>query len=75
MTDVEPVEITDEGVIFIQVERDENGNRRRIDGTEKLYPASSTIIAVSYGPRNRTVSTTTGRGSGQLFSAGSRNDG
>lgn len=60
ITGVEPLEITDEGVIFIDVERDAEGNRKRIDGTEKLYPASSTIIAVSQGPRNRIVSTTTG---------------
>lgn len=60
VTGVEPVEITDDGVAFIKVERDSDGNRRRIAGTEKLYPASSTIIAVSQGPRNRIVSTTTG---------------
>lgn len=60
VTGVEPVEITDEGVIFIRVERDSDGNKTRIAGSEKLYPASSTIIAVSQGPRNRIVSTTTG---------------
>ncbi len=60
VTSVEPVEITDDGVIIIKVERDSNGNRRRIEGSEKLYPATSTIIAISQGPRNRIVSTTTG---------------
>ena len=29
-------------------------------GSEKLYPADSTIIAISQGPRNRIVSTTQG---------------
>ena len=57
---VEPVEITDDGVIFVRVERDSEGNKTRITGSEQLYPASSTIIAVSQGPRNRIVSTTTG---------------
>jgi len=60
VTCVEPVEITDDGVIFVEVEYDEDGNKKRIASTEKLYPASSTIIAVSQGPRNRIVSTTTG---------------
>ena len=31
-----------------------------IAGTEKLYPADSTIIAISQGPKDRIVSTTTG---------------
>ena len=60
ITNVEPIEITDEGVIFVKVERDSEGNKTRITGSEQLYPASSTIIAVSQGPRNRIVSTTTG---------------
>ncbi len=60
VTCVEPVEITDEGAVFVNVEHDEEGRHHRIEGTEKLYPASSTIIAVSQGPRNRIVSTTTG---------------
>lgn len=60
VTGVEPVEITDDGVIFVEVERDADGSKRRIAGSEKLYPATSTIIAVSQGPRNRIVSSTTG---------------
>lgn len=60
VTCVEPVEITDDGAIFVQVEQDSEGHRHRIEGSEKLYPASSTIIAVSQGPRDRIVSTTTG---------------
>ena len=59
-TGLEPVEITDEGAVFIRVARDSEGNKHRIEGTEKLYPASSTIIAVSQGPRDRIVSTTKG---------------
>ena len=60
VTGVEPVEITDEGTVFIKVERDSDGVKHRIEGSEKLYPATSTIIAVSQGPRDRIVSTTTG---------------
>ena len=60
VTNVEPVEITDNGTIFACVETDGEGNRVRVPGSEKLYPAASTIIAVSQGPRNRIVSTTTG---------------
>jgi glutamate synthase (NADPH/NADH) small chain len=60
VTGVEPTEITDEGTIFVDTVKGEDGVRRRVEGTEKLYPAASTIIAVSQGPRNRIVSTTTG---------------
>ncbi|MCR5122573.1 MAG: NAD(P)-dependent oxidoreductase [Ruminococcus sp.] len=60
VTGAEPVEITDDGTIFVRVEKGEDGVKRRVEGTEKLYPASSTIIAVSQGPRDRIVSTTTG---------------
>ncbi len=60
VTGVEPVEITEDGTIFIKSEKNSEGKRVRIEGTEKLYPAASTIIAVSQGPKNRIVSTTTG---------------
>ena len=60
VTGVEPVEITEDGTIFIKSEKNSEGKRVRLEGTEKLYPAASTIIAVSQGPKNRIVSTTTG---------------
>jgi glutamate synthase (NADPH/NADH) small chain len=60
VTGVEPVEITEDGTIFIKSEKNSEGKRVRVEGTEKLYPAASTIIAVSQGPKNRIVSTTTG---------------
>ncbi|WP_294470472.1 NAD(P)-dependent oxidoreductase [uncultured Ruminococcus sp.] len=60
VTGVEPVEITDEGAVFVETVKDEDGRRHRIEDTEKLYPAASTIIAVSQGPRDRIVSTTKG---------------
>lgn len=57
---VEPVKIVDEGVIFVDLECDGQGNLSPIAGTEKLYPADSTIIAISQGPKDRIVSTTSG---------------
>lgn len=56
----EPVEIKDDGVIFRDLEEDEEGNLTPIPGTEKLYPSDSVIISISQGPRNRIVSTTEG---------------
>ncbi len=57
---VEPVEIVDEGVIFVDLECDGRGHLYPIKGTERLFPADSTIIAISQGPRDRIISTTTG---------------
>lgn len=57
---VEPVEITDEGVVFVELECDGRGHLYPIRGTEDLYPADSTIIAISQGPKDRIVTTTTG---------------
>jgi len=55
-----PVEIVDEGVIFCDVKEYEDSSFEEIEGTEKLYPCNSVIIAISQGPRNVIVSTTTG---------------
>ncbi len=55
-----PLEITDEGVIFIDVEEQEDGSITDIKGSEKLYPANSVIISISQGPQNRIVNTTEG---------------
>lgn len=57
---VEPVEIVDDGVIFAELECDGHGNLSPIHGTETLYSADSTIIAISQGPKDRIVSTTSG---------------
>ncbi len=57
---VEPVEIVDEGVIFVDLWCDGHGHLSPIEGSEKLYPADSTIIAISQGAQDRIVSTTTG---------------
>ncbi len=57
---LKPVEILDDGVIFREVKKDENGERIEIEGTDKLYPSDSVIISISQGPRNVIANTTTG---------------
>lgn len=57
---VEPVEITDEGVVFVDLECDGRGHLYPIKGTERLFPSDSTIIAISQGPKDRIISSTTG---------------
>jgi len=55
-----PVELTEEGPIFCDVAIDEDGKKTNIAGSEKLYPADSIIVAVSQGPKDKIVTTTTG---------------
>lgn len=55
-----PVEIKDNGVIFIDVIENEDSTFTDVEGTEKLYEADSTIISISQGPQNRIVNTTEG---------------
>lgn len=55
-----PVEITEEGPIFADIETDEDGNKTVVAGSEKLYPADSTIVAVSQGPKDKIITSTTG---------------
>lgn len=55
-----PVEITDDGVIFIDVLEKEDGSMEDIPGTEKLEAADSVIISISQGPLSRLVRTTKG---------------
>ncbi|RBP64472.1 glutamate synthase (NADPH/NADH) small chain [Alkalibaculum bacchi] len=57
---VKPVEITDEGVWFEEVHRDEEEKILDIPGKRKFFPSDSTVISVSQGPRNRIVTTTEG---------------
>lgn len=53
-------ELTEEGPIFKTVQYDEEGRVIDLPGSEKLYPADSTIIAISQGPKDKIVSTTKG---------------
>ncbi len=55
-----PVEILDEGVVFRKVKEYDDGTIEEIEGSDKLFPSDSVIIAISQGPRNVIVSTTTG---------------
>lgn len=55
-----PVEITDDGVIFMDVDEAEDGTLTTIEGTEELYPADSVIISISQGPQSRLVNSTEG---------------
>ena len=55
-----PIEITDEGVIFIDVIEHEDGSFEDVAGTEQLYEADSIIISISQGPQTRLVNTTEG---------------
>ena len=55
-----PVEIVDEGVICEDIAEYEDGTFEAIPNTAKLYPADSTIISISQGPKSRLVNTTEG---------------
>lgn len=50
----------DEGVIFRDMEENEDHTFTEISGTDTHYPADSVIISISQGPQNAIVSTTTG---------------
>ncbi len=53
-------ELTEQGPIFKTVRYDEEGKVSDLPGSEQLYPADSIIIAISQGPKDKIVSTTTG---------------
>lgn len=58
-----PVEITEEGIIYIETKmvNDEAGERLvTVDGSESLFECNSIIVAVSQGPRTNIISTTKG---------------
>ncbi len=55
-----PMEITDNGVIFRDMEISADGALSEKAGSDRLYPADSIIISISQGPQNVIVSTTTG---------------
>ena len=55
-----PVEIVDEGVICEDVIEHEDGSFESVPDSAKLYPADSTIISISQGPKSVLVRTTQG---------------
>lgn len=54
------VEITDKGPVFQNIIYDEEGNLVKIEEDKILYPADSTIVSISQGPKSRLVNTTEG---------------
>ena len=54
------VEIREDGVILADSQTDENGKITPVPGTEKLYPCTGVIIAVSQGAESNLVTTTKG---------------
>lgn len=55
-----PVEFTDDGVWLKKVNDEAANTQKSENDNRELYPADSMIIAISQGPRNRIVSTTSG---------------
>ena len=55
-----PLEIFEDGVVFCDLEEAEDGTLTEIPGTEVKYPADSTIISISQGPKSKLVNTTEG---------------
>ena len=55
-----PIEILDGGVIFREVRKGDDGEYTEIEGSDTFYPSDSVLIAISQGPRNVIVSSTTG---------------
>ena len=54
------LEIRDDGVILADSRTDENGKIVPVPGTEKLYPCTGVIIAISHGAESNLVTTTKG---------------
>lgn len=55
-----PLELTDHGPIMKSVEYDADGKSADLPDSAKLYSANSIIIAISQGPRDYIVNSTTG---------------
>lgn len=55
-----PVEITDQGVVFRDVNEAEDGTLTDIPGTEMLYPADSVVVSISQGACTTITETTEG---------------
>lgn len=57
---LKPVEIKDDGVVFRKVVENDDGTFTECDGEDIFYPSDSVIIAISQGPRNVIVNSTSG---------------
>ena len=54
------LEIRDDGVVLADNQKQEDGSTVTVEGSERLYPCDSVIIAVSQGAENNLVKTTQG---------------
>ena len=55
-----PMEIRDDGVVFIDNEYDEEGKLSSVAGSEKLYPCTGVIVAVSQELGSNIINTAKG---------------
>lgn len=55
-----PVEIRENGIICVDMEKDESGNFHPVEGSEKLYPHTGVVISVSQGSESNLIDTTSG---------------
>jgi glutamate synthase (NADPH/NADH) small chain len=55
-----PVEILDDGVVFADNEFDEEGKLHPVPGSEKIYPCTGVIVAVSQELGSNIINTTKG---------------
>ena len=55
-----PIEIREDGMILADSELDENGRARPIPGSERFYPCTGVIVAVSQEFENSLISSTNG---------------
>lgn len=59
------LEIRDDGVVLADSRRNEEGRIVPVEGTEKLYPCTGVIIAISQGAESNLVTTTKGIDTGK----------
>ena len=57
---MKPIRIEKTGPVFVRNIFDDEGNITGEEGDPRLYPADSTIIAISQGPKSKLVDTTEG---------------
>jgi len=60
VTGKKPIEILDDGVIFQDLEEDEERNVTEVPGSEKKYSSSSVIVSISQGAAHAIIDSTTG---------------
>lgn len=56
----QPIEIRENGIIFADTVKNEDGKFVKVEGSEKLYPHTGVIISVSQGSESNLLDTTSG---------------